>query len=821
MRYQELLEYKRDITISNFGEKFMHRMEQDESIADFINDGGLDSEIGKPYEISDELVQEFIDDKLADIERADPSTNKQYVQWMLLRYIDGSIELFEDILSTTSELLTYFHNLKVRRQLPPELMDINKFKSRRDIWKLYDKVHSLWNAYQKKRGEETDTALTAKGDATELYNDANVRVIIPKNQQAACHYGQGTKWCTASTVGTNYFNDYNSRGNLYIFLPKNPKYEGEKYQLHDDGDFLNEKDQLVQGGLKWLLYERFPSKELRDFWVKLDTVVSSQSANVYTPLNGITSLMFGFTGRMRKVNKHVIFIPTNPQHDGEQYRTSGRDGTSYDENEKQVDFKWLIDTRFPDAEIKDKLVNPIVVYTDTDVRVVEPNNMLTMTYYGHQNMAAIKYVFEPTAPIRDSEQYSLLDAGIVRDESNNDIDGGIKWLLDERFQNEDLKNMIIDIDDIYVNEDVTVVKPNNIFSKHYLGDNGQRSLKYHAFIPSDGTETYILDEHGNVMSISDVNGDKQPMSWLFDVKFPDKELKDMFIKMNNNVFENKEVTVNETGNYLAKKYNYNGEYPPTKGEIYTISAKSPQNSLFPDKDNVETVGDEYTVVVGENRIFDTRGHRIYDYTEFFNETFKDPSLMEFISKKITDEHTMEDINEPLPFKQFLEFTPSNVIDDILESVHKFATEQLHEVINELEMDDHYYYDWLHDEGYWDEEEDVPSDDAPSYLDYSDEAQSLMSNMDTIGDITMGNLVDAKDDYLGDEFMRYVVGCRDIPELIGYILTQEMNDDNSIITDVLGKIEGLTLNPHYIDDSGVISRVELKDDDSVLMDKTYG
>jgi len=97
----------------------------------------------------------------------------------------------------------------------------------------------------------------SKGAAKEVYSDDSVRIIVPEDQEAACYYGQGTRWCTAATQGSNYFNQYSRSGPLYILLPKQPKYQGEKYQLHFDSDqFMNEEDEPVS--LVDLLKHRFP-----------------------------------------------------------------------------------------------------------------------------------------------------------------------------------------------------------------------------------------------------------------------------------------------------------------------------------------------------------------------------------------------------------------------------------------------------------------------------------------------------------------------------------------------------------------------------------
>jgi hypothetical protein len=84
-----------------------------------------------------------------------------------------------------------------------------------------------------------------------------VRIVVPEDQNAACYYGQGTRWCTAATKGSNYFGHYSKEGPLYILLPKQPKYDGEKYQLHFESEqFMDENDYAVDD-IVLLLEQRF------------------------------------------------------------------------------------------------------------------------------------------------------------------------------------------------------------------------------------------------------------------------------------------------------------------------------------------------------------------------------------------------------------------------------------------------------------------------------------------------------------------------------------------------------------------------------------
>lgn len=90
------------------------------------------------------------------------------------------------------------------------------------------------------------TATEDRGVYNEVYKDDSVRVIVPRDERAACFWGRGTRWCTAATRGSNYFNNYNQQGPLYILLPTKRIRPGEKYQIHiPSGQFMNEDDTPV------------------------------------------------------------------------------------------------------------------------------------------------------------------------------------------------------------------------------------------------------------------------------------------------------------------------------------------------------------------------------------------------------------------------------------------------------------------------------------------------------------------------------------------------------------------------------------------------
>ena len=286
MRFIELLEYKQDITLKKFGQKFFHNLYTDLGatfsnydnplLTKFHNEVGrtsfenvnaiqrlyydlYDVGLGKQpeqdtlnyFEKSElelnSVVKElhnFVADQLQGVEQADPSNNKQYVLWMLRLYISSTITSnpwlrYEDILSNVAEFLYKYHTLKIKRKLPPELADINRVNID-NYNQVEDRIQDLYDEV------DPESALQVKGKSIEIADTENLRIIQLEDQPSACYYGRGTKWCTAATKGVNYFNHYKEKGNLYVLIPKQAKHNGEKYQIQFESDsFMNEEDREV------------------------------------------------------------------------------------------------------------------------------------------------------------------------------------------------------------------------------------------------------------------------------------------------------------------------------------------------------------------------------------------------------------------------------------------------------------------------------------------------------------------------------------------------------------------------------------------------
>lgn len=229
MRAREfLIEYNRATTTQNLGAALHKKMLADKTVQRLF--GTMN-----PVEVIDpDVLVHFIIERF---EEADPTNNKQYVQWIARTYLKDPNGQLEDVIDGHLwQYLTKFYKLVQRKKIPSPRNDINGYTNFGDFMGVLDEY------------PDPDKAeLKDKGKAFTLYDDANFRVIVPQDEPASCYYGQGSRWCTSGTKGNNMFKYYNSIAPILIALPKNPKYPGEKYQLHfgvsiDDNPVKSDSD---------------------------------------------------------------------------------------------------------------------------------------------------------------------------------------------------------------------------------------------------------------------------------------------------------------------------------------------------------------------------------------------------------------------------------------------------------------------------------------------------------------------------------------------------------------------------------------------------
>ena len=175
----------------------------------------------------------------------------QHYKWVIQLYSNGGVKRLEDI---SSRLLPAVKDLEWLKQQGVVDKSV-KAESFNSLGKLEDYLDNYATELEPRRGVVAQKESAREG-AEEIYNGSEIRIIYPKTEAAACYYGQGTRWCTAAKKD-NMFEEYNSRGEMYIIIPKNPTHSGEKYQLHfATNQYMDEKDEEID---LYSLYKKYQS----------------------------------------------------------------------------------------------------------------------------------------------------------------------------------------------------------------------------------------------------------------------------------------------------------------------------------------------------------------------------------------------------------------------------------------------------------------------------------------------------------------------------------------------------------------------------------
>lgn len=224
--------------------------------------------------------QKWSIDQLIDaLGKIDPTTNRQYLQWIATQYANGHFRL-EDARRVRSAIDTFN-----KRKGELNQRDIGQYRTVADLESAVEDIQGEDHTSNKERIK------LSKGEITDVLDTDQFRVLTPLTLAAAQIYGRGTKWCTTQSEeeldlecftefmggcvsldddgddtdeafeecerrgfklchGT-FFDIYTRKGPLYIIINKQT---GRKWQLHIPTEqFMDERDQTISSSDRDLL----------------------------------------------------------------------------------------------------------------------------------------------------------------------------------------------------------------------------------------------------------------------------------------------------------------------------------------------------------------------------------------------------------------------------------------------------------------------------------------------------------------------------------------------------------------------------------------
>lgn len=167
------------------------------------------------------------------------STNKKYHEWLTKIYAQKATP-FEDIDSRAAQALYQHEVMRRRNLLRPEHTDVNRFGSISQLEHVLDRLYR--EQLRKVLEDEKMKEIIKHSKAVHLVSNDVYDIYVPLNRGAAVKYGKGTRWCTASTNTSNYYDRYSRQGLLYIIMPKG-KGDEDKFQFHLESEsFMDSAD---------------------------------------------------------------------------------------------------------------------------------------------------------------------------------------------------------------------------------------------------------------------------------------------------------------------------------------------------------------------------------------------------------------------------------------------------------------------------------------------------------------------------------------------------------------------------------------------------
>lgn len=169
---------------------------------------------------------------------ADPTSNKEYLQWIMNMYtrilkdrepstlfisdenVAGSAAyLFFEDLSKLKHTLDLFHKIKSTRLVPISERDIYTYKTISDFIGAVFMMSSVSTEINTNVFTNKELSAISDGSAEIVHQDNDWIVVHTKTKSANDAFGEQTTWCTAGTrYGSNMFDSYNSRDKLFVMV---------------------------------------------------------------------------------------------------------------------------------------------------------------------------------------------------------------------------------------------------------------------------------------------------------------------------------------------------------------------------------------------------------------------------------------------------------------------------------------------------------------------------------------------------------------------------------------------------------------------------
>ena len=178
-----------------------------------------------------------------------------------------------------------------------------------------------------------------------------------------------------------------------------------------------------------------------------------------------------------------------------------------------------------------------------------------------------------------------------------------------------------------------------------------------------------------------------------------------------------------------------GRHPTRSCRFNEYNRRGPLYILIPKNQDSRNAGEMYQFQFTTGQYMDENDEAI-SIVEFMQEKYRE--LGKWLLSR-------PDVAQELEIR--ISFAPAKVLETICEKVYELVDQNfLMDLLTKWESDDNSYWDWLNSEGFVDEEGNVDWDQAPSYLEYNDEARHTFSRIESSIKMDAKQIRDAAEDY---------------------------------------------------------------------------
>jgi len=133
---------------------------------------------------------------------------------------------------------------------------------------------------------------------------------------------------------------------------------------------------------------------------------------------------------------------------------------------------------------------------------------------------------------------------------------------------------------------------------------------------------------------------------------------------------------------------------------------------------------------------------------------------------------------------YLPFVSDELLNNLLSDMKDNCLEMVDEHISQWEIDDEYYYQYLRDEGFVDEDGEVAWENAPPYSEYNDDVRQWYNELDDAFDVSLDELLEVgreKDeeelDGYDEIFQPSTYDLVYLEELIAFMLKKDLHGND--------------------------------------------